>query len=288
MKVELFSAVVRPSEDFYRDRAVDIPRPARPELIKTYRLGGEANGTRFVIGRDRGDAASGLHWPWTKLEPGVEEDTQLSREQLDLIRRNDVWEIGVPPGSVKRDVTVQYWASERTYTLVAGQTRLTLGSSSHIGAVVRTNRRYYWAMFTTPPAPQPEQRSRPTHPSPGRITEPFAGAGRQVPLPRGWADAIRVKFEPYLTWPMGWQPAPVLPRDYPPPTVSFDVDLDDPVRAREQYENQVKKRVADTKNTARSRGFTARNAAGVEPTLLDWLVANGELTFEEHRCEWRT
>ena len=73
-----------------------------------------------------------------------------------------------------------------------------------------------------------------------------------------------------------------------PPTVSFDVDLDDPVRAREQYENQVKKRVADTKNAARSRGFTARNAAGVEPTLLDWLVANGELTFEEHRCEWRT
>ncbi|MGH3923963.1 MAG: hypothetical protein ACRDTT_14030, partial [Pseudonocardiaceae bacterium] len=98
---------------------------------------------------------------------------------------------------------------------------------------------------------------------------------------------IQVKFEPYLTWPMGWQPAPVPPRDYPSPPASFDLDPHDPARAREQYENQVKKRVADTKNAARSRGFAARTASCVEPALLEWLVAKGHLTFEKHRCEWR-
>ncbi|MGH3916693.1 MAG: hypothetical protein ACRDTC_25255 [Pseudonocardiaceae bacterium] len=291
MKVELFSATVRQSEDYYRDRAVDIPRPARPELIRTYRLDNDADGTRFVIGRDRGDAASGLHWPWTKLEPGVEEDTQLSREQLELVRRDDRWEIGVPPSrSAKRNITVQYWASERTYTLVAGQPRLLLDPSSHIGAVVRTDRRYYWAMFTTPPGPKPIEQAGPTRPNrphAGHITVPFGEADRPMPLPKGWVDAIRVKFEPYLTWPMGWQPAPLPPRDYPPPAASFDLDLHDSVRAREQYENQVKKRVADTKNAARSQGFTARTASGIEAALLEWLVTNGYLTFAEHHCEWR-
>jgi hypothetical protein len=305
VKVELYSAPNEPAQHFHREHEVPIPRPVRPELIRTYRLSNETDGTRYMIGRDPGDDEDGTHWPWTKFEPGATEDAQLSREQLELIRRNGRWEIRVPLGNPdKRNVTVQYWASARTDVLIKGGKSLILDPSSYIGTVVQTKSRYYWAMFTTPPDPEAPPPVGPGHTLTnkpqkrlGRITVPYDTIDSSPNLPKGWADAIRIKYEPYLTWPMGWQPKPVSPKEFAPPPPSFSLDpIPDPSnkdyvellkKREEQYNNQVKKRLADTKLAAvRSGGYTAQNPSGFEVGLLDWLVAKGHLTFQEHRCEW--
>jgi hypothetical protein len=276
LAVELWSARAEYREGSVEDIPVRTARAAHPPVRLCT---AHADGDVLVVGRHGVDLDDD-HLPWTDGD-GADDDLQLSRTQLRFTRHDHGWRVHVPgPAQSKRRVTVRYWASGRALDLWAGGSGVTLDPAAHVSLCVVTPRRCYWALVATPPEPRTEISG--LLPSAGRVgTVAYDDVveGRPPSFPRRWREAIRVKFRPYLTWPMDLVPGPVEPRHYADPAMAAPEDS-------ARFQRWVKRTVLDTQAAAVARGFEPREPSAIDVRLVEWLVARGDLTHEHDRASW--
>jgi hypothetical protein len=288
MKVELHVASSLWPEAFdRRDVPIQLVFPDAPRCVRRFTMPFASEGAEAVIGRYAGPQPAGSHWPWTEPVPEEDENTDLSREQLRLRRRSGRWELSVPGHRRydKPDAVIQYWGSSSRQDLHCGGAPLVLPPSAHVSAVVRTREAFYWALFAVPAekgrvtAPEPRRMGgSPTTPAPDPANDPNR-------FPTGWQQAVAIKYQPYLSWPMGWQPALVQPRHYPPPPADHHPGEPLDVR-RKLWAESIKRRLGDLRSAAVRRGMPTSTPRAIDLVLLDWLVSNGSLRLDRHRCEW--
>ncbi|MCB8913572.1 hypothetical protein KUG88_25990 [Rhodococcus rhodochrous] len=235
-------------------------------------LSSEPDGTIIYLGRHGNVAEKHL-----KMTGGrVEGDYQLSTKHLALIRQGDTWILRGPSKDIV-PAKVQYWGTGRERHLT-DKREIAIAPGEYLSALVETESYFYWALISRPDVDRVE--TPPDKPvSSRRITLTI---NRTQVEPELLTDPVKSsllwRYRDYLVWPM--HPRPML-RSFPTTgTLTWQGET--------VNSSALKRRAQDLCRYLQAHHSDIFPFTGVDlhVPLLEWLVDNDVLKFDDVLVEW--